>query len=226
MIHFYHLWLGGAWKPIAAEHFAFLRDHGFSGSVQVGLVGSPEARLEAEAWLDRQWNYGIAISADEGFEEITLNALHRFAQTVPADTPILYAHNKGAFHAVPEQRWWRQAMMEHLVGDIGRRLPELEDHDVSCWHWLPVGIVSPNGVVFQNAMAGGNFWWARAGYIRQLPPLPQLDESTRIEAEIWLEKRSPKVAAKSNDWPKVEVLYKWVADGTGMAGRGRWEPIH
>lgn len=228
VIHFYHLWLGGDWKTIADEHFTALRSAEFPGGVRVGLVGSPEARDEAYNWLDRRWNYGIADEATEGFEEVTLHPLHELAYALMPSTPILYAHNKGSFHAGKgfENGPWRREMTEHLVTNWANRVEELTTGcDVSAWRWLPTGTVDPWGGITESPMAAGNFWWARAGYVRKLPALPEvLTEDNRILAEGWLGKHDPHAAGVSTEWPQVEVKFKFVPDGSGMQGSGAWVP--
>lgn len=237
MIHFYHLWLGGDWKSIAAEHFAALRAADFPGAVQVGLVGSEEAREEAESWLDRQWNYGIAACEDEGFEEVTLHALHRLSRSVSTDTPILYAHNKGSFHptntmGLNENDPWRRAMTAYLIEQWRDRVDELLWHDALTWNWLPVGtyeLWAQNTRVIDAPMATGNFWWANAGYLRKLPVLPDtLTEENRIEAEVWLGTGNPRVKSQKTGWPDMVFPMKWVENppisGMQQTG-GHWEAV-
>lgn len=229
MIHFYHLWLGGGWKSIAEEHFNALRAAEFPGSVLVGLVGSAEAREEAENLLDRQWNYRIANAVDEGFEEVTLHPLHQLAKSLPSATPILYTHNKGSFHMGKgfENKPWRREMTEHLVGAYQVRVGELAaGYDVSAWRWLPAGTIDPRGDVTVTPLAAGNFWWATAGYLGKLPELPPvLTEENRILAEAWLGQGDPHAAGVCSVWPQVEVKYSWVPGGSGMAHDGRWVPV-
>jgi hypothetical protein len=231
VIHFYHLWLGGDWKDIAGEHLSSLRRAEFPGGIQIGLVGSPNARAEAQNWLDRRWNYGIADEAAEGFEEVTLHALHKLAKALSPDTPILYAHNKGAFHSHPENNAWRREMTDYLVTAWPERTAELKEYDVTAWRWLPKGTIDPFGVPTTGPMAAGNFWWARAGYVKKLPPLPPvLTEDNRHEAENWLGTCDPRAKNEDgkNGWPTVQVPMRWVPNPAvnGMAQPGgHWEHV-
>lgn len=229
MIHFYHLWLGGDWKTIADEHFAALRAAEFPGGVRVGLVGSPEARDEAQNWLDRRWNYGIADEADEGFEEVTLRSLHDLAGALQPSTPILYAHNKGSFHPVSkagidENTPWRQEMTRYFVDAWSSRVAELSGHDVVAWHWLPAGIIGPTGIALDCTVPAGNFWLARAGYLKKLPLLPpKLVEDNRIEAETWLAEGNPRVKCLSTEWPSVSIgHWEFQYAMPGFPHTGRW----
>lgn len=229
MIHFYHLWLGGDWKSIVEEHFNALRAAEFPGVVQVGLVGSAEARAEARRWLDRRWSWKTANAASSGFEEVTLRSLHRLSESLPGVMPILYMHNKGSFHAGngSENESWRREMTEHLVGAWQVRVGELAaGYDVSAWRWLPEGTLGPDGKTTTGAIAAGNFWWATAGYLGKLPELPSvLIEENRILAEAWLGQGDPEAAGVCSAWPQVEVQFKFIPDGSGMAGSGRRVPV-
>ena len=211
-MHFYHLWLGGEWRRIADWHFCHLRDSGFSGRVLVGLVGDPETRAVARAWLPHE----VAVEAGAGFEDVTLNALKHRVSTLPGDTPVLYAHSKGAFHNIPENQLWRLYMTEYLVDDWRGRVRELQEHDVSAWHWTAVGGPDPFGKPVSRAFAPGNFWWARADYLKGLPELSPLVEDTRIEAEWWVGQDTPCVKCVSGAWPKV-ALQVWTG-GQSVGG--------
>lgn len=208
-VHFYHLWLGAAWQQIAREHFVALREAQFTGEVRVGLVGSAEARASARSWLGE---YGkqryVVAEADTGFEELTLRALHRAVTALPGSTPVLYAHTKGAFHPSKANTQWRKEMTAYLVSAWRDRVVELSSHDISAWHWLSPGEYVSTGQVFrvQKPMAAGNFWWARADYLRGLPEPPEkLAEADRMDAETWVGQDCPHIAYLSGQWPTVTV---------------------
>jgi hypothetical protein len=231
VIHFYHMYLGGDWRTIADAHLGVLRQRDFAGEVHVTLIGPPEVREEAKAWLGRRWSYKLAAEADEGFEDITLNAIWDTIKDLPDETPILYAHNKGSFHVHVENNAWRRAMTEYLVEFWKTRVAELAIYDVMAWTWLPVGeydIGRPAGPeIIDEPMASGNFWWANAGYLRKLDPPPTgLVELDRIEAELWLGRGNPRVGYEKLGWPRVFVPLKWVPsptiNGIQQPG-GHWE---
>lgn len=144
---------------------------------------------------------------------MTVNALRHHVSVLPGDTPVLYAHNKGAFHNIPENKLWRLYMTEHLVDGWRERVCELDTHDVSAWHWTRAGSPDPFNKPLARSIAPGNFWWARADYLKALPELPSLTESTRMEAECWVGGDDPCVKYMSEAWPKV-ALQVWVGGGT------------
>jgi len=211
-VHFYHLWLGGEWRRIAEEHFKALRDASFPGQVLLGLVGSPEVRAAARSWLP----YEIAVEADAGFEDVTINALRSVIKALSGDTAVLYAHNKGTFHQIAENHAWRRAMDDYLTVRWADRVGELQGHDVAAWHWICPGTLDPFGNPVSHAHASGNFWWARADYLKGLPELSSLTVDTRIEAEWWIGTDEPHVAYAADTWPRLELARQWPKYVNGM----------
>lgn len=218
VVHFYHLWLGGEWRQIAEEHFSKLREAEFSGKIFLGLVGDLDTRAVARSWLP----YEVAVEADTGFEDVTINALRRVVQQLPGTTSVLYAHNKGSFHPIAENHAWRRAMDDHLVLGWQDRVRELLTNDVSAWCWICPGTPGPRGDPVSSAHAPGNFWWARADYLKGLPKLRPLNEADRIEAEWWIGLDDPCVAGVSGEWPKLTLAYQQPKYINGMfAGMSR-----
>lgn len=195
-VHFYHLWRGGNWHHIAQRHDEALRDSGFPGEVQV-------------------------VEVDNGFEDVTLRALRERVAALPGDTPVLYAHNKGAFHPSAENSLWRLYMTDYLIGGWRQRVEELRDHDVSAWCWLRKGTIDPHGNALVASMAAGNFWWARADYLKGLPDLPVLDGESRFLAEAWLAQDDPYPAYFSDAWPimKAFTMERQISGGMLQARR-------
>lgn len=181
-IHFYHFFAGEsqAWRRIAGEHFTALREAEFDGPVFIGLVGHPGMRIWARNWLDSVWpGWSCVAEADYGYEQVTLTWLHDYAQDIPPDVPVLYAHTKGAWRQTPHQDFWRQCMQDTVVRDWRLCLEKLDEgYDCVGAHWL-----KPDGVKIGTPMFAGNFWWASAGYLAGLPPVMTRD---RWDAEAWV----------------------------------------
>src|SRR6202042_221283 len=136
-------------------------------------------------------------------------SLHDLAKALQPSTPILYAHNKGSFHpingaGVNENTPWRQNMTEYLVTNWKDRIAELDVYDITAWRWLNPGTYSigeNQQETITHGHATGNFWWARADYLRSLPLLPvKLTEENRIEAEFWVGQHSPGVLGVTDTW--------------------------
>jgi hypothetical protein len=192
-VHFYHLHAGGRWHEPAKEHFAALQASGFEGPVSVGLVGPELDRQEARDWLP-PW-VRVCAEADSGFEQVTLRKLHDWARHADPETPVLYAHTKGAFNQSAGNTLWRQAMDEALL-DIDRCLDYLQAVDAVGCHWVTPEEFRWEGIT--SAFFGGNFWWANAGY---LAALPGISWETRFQAEQWIGLGDPKIADLIPGWP-------------------------
>lgn len=184
MWHFYHAWTGGDWQDIVTEHQQCLKDSGFEGEVLVNEVA-------------------------RGFEDVTLNLLREFCLDAAPETPVLYAHAKGSFRKVhlrnkitqevyePDiSTYWRQGMDDRLVRCWRARVKDLETYDLVGCHWIE----PPEA---ERSYFAGNFWWARAGYIATLPPLPELDGTNRWEAEGWVARGHPRVKALSEGFVSI-----------------------
>jgi hypothetical protein len=186
-VHFYHAWVGDeneAWRGAIDDHFRWLNFVKFEGPMFVTLIGPEERRVQAEEYISGL-RPGIEFThADSGWEDLTLNRLRDYAFTVPADTAILYGHSKGSYHTGEYQVTHRNAMDSALLS----HWPELLNamlaggFDVADLHyqpWEPLPRLGTPGFA-------GNHWWATARYIRTLDALPELDASTRGQAEAWI----------------------------------------
>src|SRR5579859_3221062 len=187
--HFYHLHAAGYWQEPASEHFRALRNSQFTGSVEVGLVGSSDECKEAKHWLSKEWpEANICAEARVGYEQVTLNALRLYARSeYGCAEHVFYAHTKGANHPTPLRTSWRRGMTEQCVGrwQVCRAL--LTDYYAVGCHWLTPEM-SPG--LITTPMFAGNFWWTTTSYIRMLPGL-YFDDP--YAAEGWIGKASSKV---------------------------------
>lgn len=179
--HFYHVWADGDWAEPAAEHAAAMTASSLRpGVTAVGLIGSPARRRQARLRFSTWPGPVRFIEADSGFEQVTLRALHAWALVADPDTPVLYAHTKGAYHVSPVTAAHRKFMTAGVVGRWHDAVAALADHQVAGCFWdVPA-------VPYQHFT--GNFWWARAGYLAGLPPVPDDD---RFAAERWLGMGAP-----------------------------------
>ena len=210
-LHVYHVHVGhghvsSRWEPVVEEHFRALRDAQFEGRVGVGLVGDQEKRTQAIRMLDKLWpDWWILAAADEGFEQPTIDAMHRVAKDADPATPVLYCHTKGAFQDTPFNRAWRRGMTSDLVGFWQACVMSLNQYDVIGRHWL-THEEFPKTITNGNPMFAGNFWWARAGYLAGLPPVQGGEPGmplNRYKAEDWIGQGnpSPKVLDLHPGWP-------------------------
>ena len=201
---FYHVWADGAWQAPAGEYLTALDEYGLDGALDckaAGVVGSPANCQAVIETLGPSWQ--IAATAEAGFEQVTLRALHAFAAQ---DGKVIYAHTKGASREAPSSVLWRRRMTEYTVGFWERCAAALDDgYDCAGPHWL-----TPDKFDIPGPFFAGNFWWANLSFLRRLPPPGGPD---RYRAESWIgETIMPKVLSLLPIWP-TEGLEAWAAGG-------------
>jgi hypothetical protein len=218
--HFYHLYCGGSWEEIACTHFAALQDSGAEWEVTAGLVGTPQAREQARAFLSG-WRPGTTFTeTEDGWEHMTLRALQAWAVAADPADPVLYAHAKGTRDGSLINMAWRESMTIDVVGGWRGCVQAIRDGaDAAGPHWLDPAAL-PNMRFASQANGGsttpyfgGNFWWARAGYLARLPE----PGGTRWDAERWIGLGSPAVRDLRPGWPSFAIFAGPVAHAV-MAG--------
>jgi hypothetical protein len=196
--HFYHVWADGHWKVPVHGHLKALREGRFTGSVHVGITGSPYNRDDVKRYVSKFWapDTDFCAEADSGYEQVTLNALRDYVHQDGTEPYVLYAHTKGAFEESVARDGWREAMTEPLVRHWSPALSSLADYDAAGLYWL-----TPEEFAGRNVSTpffGGNFWWATAAYLRTLPPV---GNTSRFDAETWIGLNNPKVLDLQPGWP-------------------------
>ncbi len=122
--HYYHVYADGNWEPIVAEHIDALQHSGLLDRLEkfnVGLVGDWRKREDVIEYIQHRIphkTWCIAAEADEGWEQVTLDALasdmrHVYGKHVY----VLYCHTKGGAYSGPHQDQWRRRMMHSNVTD-------------------------------------------------------------------------------------------------------------
>jgi hypothetical protein len=203
LAHFYHVYADGAWQDPLAEHLSALDEHGLAAALDykaAGVVGSPANCQAAISVLD---GWQIAVTADSGFEEVTLRKLHAFAAL---DGKAFYAHTKASVNVERPNILWRRRMTEYAVG-MWRDCAAALDAGFDCAgpHWItperwPTAVTTP--------LFGGNFWWANLSWLRRLPVPGGGD---RFAAERWIgETEVPVVLDLLPVWPQ-DGLEAWAA---------------
>lgn len=176
---FYHVWEGGDWQVPLTEFAGALRDSELEpDEVCLGVVG---ALWPLEAWAVR---YGrpaeMVVSADRGYEWVTINALREYAEL--SDGAVLYAHAKGAENPSEHNARWRKAMIDALLKLKNVEL--LKDHDAVGPFWIE------DWPQAGNRFFGGNFWMATCSYLRTLP---ECGTEHRWVPESWLGLNDPEI---------------------------------
>lgn len=197
--HFYHVYADGNWEQPVEEHLAALRAGGLADELttfRVGLVGSAINMAKAISYLSRSGiKYQVDGLEESGFEQVTLDRLYEFSKT--HDGAVLYAHTKGASRNDPIDVPWRRSMTQLCVVDWQVPIAGLEaDYLIAGCHWIRGNPdierlsaawrnrqLNPPGLDGVGGMFGGNFWWTKLEYVRQLP---EPDHVHRHAAEHWL----------------------------------------
>ena len=177
LVHFYHVFADGSWQKPAVDHVKRLANSGLLRELDgmyVGVVGSVEARAEVRHRVP-----GVIVAeAESGWEQVTLEALRRFVGDF--DGHVLYGHTKGAWSQTVLADRWRHAMTEETVGAWEKCVRALDRAEVAGPFWLRSP--EPEHALHENFFAG-NFWWARAEYLRTLGPVRT---TSRFDAEGWI----------------------------------------
>jgi hypothetical protein len=183
--HFYHVYADGDWEIPATEHFEELRVSGLLDEldgIYLGVVGSRENRRKVK----RALRHHVIVEADEGWEQVTLNAVHDFAQTDSG--AIFYAHTKGAWSQSELARQWRVSMTHDTVTRWRECVQALYTVQAAGPFWLKSYDFSH---LEHEHFFAGNFWWAQSEYVAALPPLKN---ENRFQAEGWIGLGMPSVS--------------------------------
>jgi hypothetical protein len=228
---YYHVYAAGAWSGPVTEHAEALAQAGWGAPVTVGLAGPQRDRdLARERITARFAGAGIPVpdrwaEADDGWEQVTLRQIHADVHKTASEYAVLYAHTKGAGSDTPLNAYWRRSMTWHVVSQWRKCVKLLEDgdYDTAGCHWLtPETHHRPPRFFVHTPMYGGNFWWAKASYLRQLPPP---GTGYRHQSEEWVGLGSPKAADLLPGWPSVrlcapEVYWESLAQALTARYRG------
>ena len=123
-------------------------------------------------------NYSNSINL---FEIPTINKVREFAKENPGSY-ILYLHTKGVSYNFENDyvNDWINMMLYFLTKHETSQL--LHRYDTVGCNYLKTKEVKPHW--------SGNFWWARAGYLKDLPPLDHI-KIDKWSSELWLFENNP-----------------------------------
>lgn len=213
--HYYHVWAEGAWSPPVNEHHAALEAAGLPVLPKVGVTGPVSDRESFTGWAAAH-GWEIAAEMTEGWEQVTLSALRRWALEDDEPAIVLYCHAKGSRHDLHGTNTaWRREMTARLVGEWRAARMLLDRHDAVGCCWMNAAQY-PHMNLPGSGIFAGNFWWATRAYLRTLP-----EPATRTpgDAEAWIGLAQPDVIDFLPGWP-VRML-----DGdrviTAAAGSGQ-----
>lgn len=206
--HYYHCYAAGAWSAPVRDHLTALGRAGLDDmAMTVGLAGPQRDRQVAREMITlrcQRWSLPEPvrwIEADEGWEQVTLRVIREDALATTGDYEVLYAHTKGAHDDSDMNAAWRRSMTRKLVYGWEECTELLAGgYDTAGCHLLtPEGYRDHHPRMnYRSMVYGGNFWWARASYLRTLP-LP--GSENRHQGEEWIGLGHPKAADLLPGWP-------------------------
>lgn len=196
LYHFYHVYAEGDWEEAANEHYTAIKEHGLGSRLEgiyLGIVGT-DANREAVKKLTKSYDLDcqthVRAEAPHAWEQLTLEALRRHCAV--NDGNVLYAHTKSAANHTPINIGWRSSMCYYNVVKWEEAIQHLETADTVGCHWV------------NDAIWGGNYWWATARYIRRLPPLKH---QNRYQAEEWIGSiANPLIYDMNPGWPDPKLF--------------------
>lgn len=181
----------------------------------VGINGGNESLSLAADMFPAKANI-VLHGLDSRNENSTIQLVEKVSKKYP-EAYVFYFHAKGATRAAGSD-WsihanrWRGCMMHHLVQNWRDCVASLDSgiESVGC-HWLQPP-QTPRG----QYIWAGNFWWARASFLRTLPPLADRERialsglkalESRYEAEVWIGNgpRRPVYLDKHPCWHPVDA---------------------
>lgn len=209
---FYHAYFGGGSIPcdhdnvtrIVTEQISLLVFTDLAKLASVFVVGVSGDAGDAHMVSAMAPTAKVVHHQGGSGELPTMKLMQDFCKLNP-DHLVLYLHTKGAIHnGNPTFETWRACMQRVVLGDWRKCVASLErGYDTVGAHWLTPARFSFIGPV---PYWGGNFFWARAAFLNELPPIDV--NADRYQAEVWIgkSKRKPNVFDYARHFPMSGCL--------------------
>lgn len=200
---FYHFFADGSntWTWALDQQLQLIRKSGLASSAKVNMCITGDIDL---GYIKRRYPFVNILDvrstqAPNIFEGHTLQALHQ--ADLEDDAVVLYIHNKGATSNSPYVSAWREALNYELI-----------EKWTKCWNLLHyydvVGVSDTHVLRSDSVITSGNFWWAKASYIKTLPdPIDSTkyldkhhpgDQDYRYCFERWITTNNPEMVFTCN----------------------------
>lgn len=164
-------------QQIVLEQIARLKRSGLwdrSDRVYIGSVGA-EVWLPSDPKIEHFHDHNPSL-----FETFTLSRLFDVCQA--GDCACWYIHTKGASWTAVDPRW-----RHHMEASV------IDGHQECVAALAAANTCGPVGINNPEPLYAGNFWWARADYVRSLIPPKEWSDQTvarggdaRMSAETWI----------------------------------------
>lgn len=187
---YYHIACMNDWWTVVREQLGLLKHVGLT-EVNVSILGQITDALAIQEYAT---SVGIHLSVDfvspylRHYETPTLASLWRKSLVCDDQTAFLYLHTKGVSNTGDAVKVsWRRAMQKYTVANFAENLNLLREYCIVGANWQH----SNDYPHYQ-----GNFWLARADWLRHLPDPEYYRRSRdfnicgnpweRMHAEMWL----------------------------------------
>lgn len=165
----------------------------------IGINGGEESRVLADTFMPKkaQIMYHGLQSRSE------FPTMYALQQWIPGheDWYVCYFQAKGATYPYldPFGTIWRHCMQKNVINDWRKCVKDMDDGYESVGaHWLtPEAFPGMVGRPFW----GGNFWWATAKFLMELPALPKTSDNYYLSEAFIGTGRCPKVRDYAPHWP-------------------------
>ncbi len=144
--------------------------------IWLGIVGSDGKAVEELGGLPGKISVAFCRPELQDYEFPTLELLQRHCRE--RGGLVWYTHLKGVANRFPWQAAWREKMEEFVL--IHHEIPE---DRLRRGYRVAGAFIRPDHVA---CPVPGNFWWARASHVAELPEVSSLDWRNRFEAETWI----------------------------------------
>lgn len=163
-----------------------------ASEMHIGINGSIESEVFSKALLPEKSKityHGL----DSRNENLTLVMIEQWLKQNAGEAYVLYFHAKGCTHPINDglRTPWRNCMTRHVIHNWRLCVAALNaGYDAAGCHWMTPPATPPGQFIF-----GGNFWWAKASFLRTLPSIyerARIKESgikafeSRYESEVWI----------------------------------------
>lgn len=176
-------------------------------TMMCGINGGDESRETAETFLPLG---AVKIFHGHRFRN-ECGTIRMIEEWLPGheDWYVLYFHAKGATHPANHELSvrWRSCMTKHVILNWRRCVQDLDaGYESAGCHWMCPPATPPTQYIW-----AGNFWWAKASFLKTLPSIMERDRiklsglhslESRYEAEVWIGngKRQPKIKDYHSGW--------------------------
>lgn len=182
-------------RPIVHEQMTALKSSGLedaANEIYIGINGDRSSAVHAAGLLPKKamvTYHGV----ESRNENMTIVLIEEWLKRYSKEAYVLYFHAKGSTHPAndPLRTPWRKCMMRHTVHNWRLCVSALDSGvEATGCHWMTPPSTPPGHFIF-----GGNFWWAKASFLRTLPSIYERDRikesgikayESRYESEVWI----------------------------------------